>query len=305
MKTGKGNNPIRQHHVPRVYLKYFCAPDKSISVLDTKTGKIFTTGIEAAGVENNFYTLTGAEDPFCWEKSYAQSIEPLISKVLPQIIAPANIMAHDEQYVITEEEKAELATIMIVQLLRGKQSREYERELFHKLIPEVIEETQKRFEELSSSQLKMLQSLEQNETLFRALAMEVSLDPKRIICYSQELCKRTFIVFRCAMKGVEFVTSDNPVMFINSETADATPYTNGIIYPKTLLYFPLSPYLILAAYHPNSFFGKLQSYDRKLIDLRGDRNRSFIKTINRKQMEQCYGQVYSKKSVILQKLKTS
>lgn len=56
------------------------------------------------------------------------------------------------------------------------------------------------------------------------------------------------------MKGVEFVTSDNPVMFINSETADATPYTNGIIYPKTLLYFPLSPYLILAAYHPNSFF---------------------------------------------------
>lgn len=61
--------------MPKVYLKNFCAKDDSIAVLDKTRNRIFSTGLEAVAVEKNFYTVDGLEDPYCWEKAYAKSID--------------------------------------------------------------------------------------------------------------------------------------------------------------------------------------------------------------------------------------
>lgn len=49
-------------------------------------------GLEAVAVEKNFYTVDGLEDPYCWEKAYAKSIEPMMSMLLPKIISRVHVL---------------------------------------------------------------------------------------------------------------------------------------------------------------------------------------------------------------------
>ncbi len=41
----KHNKPIRQHHVPKVYLKNFCSEDGTIAVLDKTRKEYFPRGL--------------------------------------------------------------------------------------------------------------------------------------------------------------------------------------------------------------------------------------------------------------------
>ncbi|WP_042149463.1 MULTISPECIES: DUF4238 domain-containing protein [unclassified Pseudoalteromonas] len=46
---------VRQHYVPRVYLKAWSCPKGKVKVLDKKTGKIFTPAVENICLEKYFY----------------------------------------------------------------------------------------------------------------------------------------------------------------------------------------------------------------------------------------------------------
>lgn len=83
--------------------------------------------------------MDGLKDPYCWEKAYADSIEPLMSVLLPTIISRVNVLVQTGHRIINEDEKSQLALIMVMQLLRGKQSRAYEKKLFDELLPSTIE----------------------------------------------------------------------------------------------------------------------------------------------------------------------
>lgn len=130
MKIEKENSPIRQHHVPQVYLKNFCDSQNSIAVINQHEHRIFTTGIRAVAVENNFYTLKKLKDPYCWERAYTSYIEPLMGKLFPKLISRTSIVVQNGATVMTPVEKMELSLIMVVQLLRGKKSRNYEQKLY-------------------------------------------------------------------------------------------------------------------------------------------------------------------------------
>lgn len=49
---------VRQHYVPRVYLRAWACPNGMVNVTDKKTGKSFTPAVENICLEKNFY-----EDP--------------------------------------------------------------------------------------------------------------------------------------------------------------------------------------------------------------------------------------------------
>lgn len=292
-KIGKENKPTRQHHVPQVYLKNFCDLHGCIAVMDKRERRIFSTGVRAVGAENDFYTLEKLEDPYCWEHTYASSIEPLMGKLLSKLISQTSILVQNGATVISPSEKAQLAVIMVGQLLRGKQSREYEQKLYADYLPEAIDKAKTLFGPLSNEQNKLLEAFASDDYYFKQTAMDVTLDSDRIAQYAGIFCSRDFLIYRI-QGNMEFITSDNPVMFINSITNNARPFANGLIKPTTMIYYPISPKLLLCAIHPLAYFGVLSNQDCHLVNLDACKEIGFISSINKKQISQCYQHAFAR-----------
>lgn len=288
--------------MPKVYLKNFCTKDGSIAVLDKSRNSIFSTGVEAVAVEKNFYTVDGLKDPYCWEKAYAESIEPMMSVLLPKIISKVNVLVQTGHRIINEDEKFQLALIMVMQLLRGKQSRAYEKKLFDELLPSTIEKAKEKFGPLIDDQQKCLDTFATDPRYFRLISMELTWDIERLTHYTNILVGRDFVFYHIC-GDMEFVASDNPVMFINSNTANAQPFANGLIRETTLIYYPLSPKLLLCTVHPNAFFQFFSDKDGCLCHLNANKEERFITSINRKQRAQCHNQVFASTQATLEKIK--
>lgn len=298
----KHNKPIRQHHVPKVYLKKFCAEDGAIAVLDKTRKRIFSTGLDAVAVEKDFYTVDGLKDPYYWEKFYAENVEPLMSEVLSTIISRVNVLVQTGHCIINGNEKFQLALIMMMQLLRGKQNRIYQEKIFDELLSPTIEKAKEKFAPLSDEQQKQLDAFYTDPQYFKQISMEVTWDIERLIQYTNVLSWHGFIFYHIC-GDMEFATSDNPVMFINSRTADVQPFTNGLVRETTLIYYPISPKLLLCAVHPNAFFNFFSDKDGCLYHLNTNEEENFITSINRKQCSQCYNQVFSLTEETLRKIK--
>lgn len=269
--------------------------------MNSDTGKIFSTGTSAIGAEKNFYTLDKLDDPYCWEKTYAKGIEPLMGNLFPQIISRGNVLVRNGNCIISSEEKIQLAFILVIQLLRGKQNRKYEEDLFVKLLPAAMEKAKEKFGPLSARQIEFLDVLRADPYYFKQISMDITLDMDRIIQYVSILEWHTFVFYHIC-GNMEFVTSDNPFMLVNSKTLSAVPFSNGLLQKNTIGYYPLSPKLLLCTIHPNAFFGSLFDNDGSLFQLNSIYERIFINTINRKQKEQCYNQVYAKNIKSLENL---
>ncbi len=299
----KHNKPIRQHHVPKVYLKNFCSEDGTIAVLDKTRKRIFSTGLDAVAVEKDFYTVGGLKDPYYWEKFYAENVEPLMSEVLSTIISRVNVLVQTGHCIINGNEKFQLALIMMMQLLRGKQNRIYQKKIFDELLPPTIEKAKEKFAPLSDEQQKQLDAFYTDPQYFKQISMKVTWDIERLIQYTNVLGWHDFIVYHIC-GDMEFATSDNPVMFINSRTANAQPFANGLIPETTFIYYPLSPQLLLCAVHPNIFFQFFSDKDGCIYHLDGNEEKSFINFVNRKQRIQCHNQVFALRQTTLEKIKS-
>lgn len=295
------NNPIKQHYVPQVYLRNFCGQNGALAVQNKDTGKIFYTGTTGVGFEKNFYTLEKLEDPYCWEKAYAKSIEPLMRELLSKIVSKSSMLLRNGCHIINEKEKMQLAFIMVMQLLRGKQSRQYEEQLFRELLPTILEKAKEKFGALTSYQKELLYSIEFDPYYLKQVSMELTMDTERIADYTTVLSWHKFLFFHLC-GDMEFVTSDNPVMFLNSETADSTPFENGLLQKKTIVYYPISSKLLLCVIHPEFYFQNFLDMDRCLYQMNENAEQKFIVSINHKQWEQCYNQVYASKWETLEKL---
>ena len=100
----------------------------------------------------------------------------------------------------------------------------------------------------------------------------------------------------------EFITSDNPVMFMNRCNLDVTPFSNGIVNEQTVVYYPISPKVLLALYSKESLLGMLECFDNRVVFLDGHKEQKMIRNINLKQKEQCNRQVFAKSENILSEL---
>lgn len=289
----KQNPPTRHHHVPKVYLKNFCLPDDYIAVWDKKSRKVFSTGVNAVGVERDFYTLDKMDNPYFWEHIYADKVEPLMSEVISRILSRGNVLVQSGTVIMNTEEKAQLAVIMIMQMLRGKQCREYEREIFRNELPGIIEQAKRILGGFTKQEQELVDAFYKDEFYFKRSAMDVALSYERIFRYTRILCMRAFVCFYLCGTS-EFVTSDNPVMFFNERTADSTPFTHGLLQLETGICYPLSPKLLLWAVHPASLFNALARSDRCLITLNSDQEIGLSELMNRMQIKQCYRQSYAK-----------
>ncbi len=189
---------------------------------------MFSTGINAVCAENNFYTLDKMKDPYCWERIYAAGMDSKVGSLNKKIIFEANPLVRNGETIINYEEKVQLAAIMAMQLLRGKHFREYGKKIYQDTLPEVRKKIEETLGSLSRKQYELLQAFENDEYYFKRTSMDIALDSKRITRYTEILCDFDFLFYRI-YGNVEYITSDNPVMIIDSITSDAIPFTNGLL----------------------------------------------------------------------------
>ena len=266
--------------------------------MDKNSQKIFSTGIRAIGAENDFYTLEKMDDPYCWEHIYANGVEPQMGELITKIISQSNILVRNGTVILNDSEKVQLAAIMVMQLLRGKQSRDYERKLYQSYLPETLKKTKEKFGPLSIKQKELLNAYANDDYYFKRTSMDLALDAKRITQYTEVICNHDFIFYRI-QGSMEFITSDNPVMLVNNVTGNARPFANGLLKMSTAVYYPISPKLLLCVLHPEFTFGVFSERDCGLVDLDSNREVRFISTINRKQIEQCFQHAFARSEDVL------
>lgn len=299
------SEPIRQHYVPQTYLKHFSFDDNSpykIYVLHKLKRKIISSNIRDAAVERHFYTVKKHEDNYVWEKYYADNIEPLMDSVISKILKVCDsALLQNYASIITPEMEEQIAVVIIFQLLRGKHSRELERKIYNNALPSVMMHARELFGPFDEEKEKILQDFDNKDDYFKLVSMEATLNIERIRKYVNILLQRSFVVFKI-LGDQEFVTSDNPVMFVDANSLDATPFKNGLALHSTVVYFPVSPKIIIAAYPPGFFLGTLNKYNGKFVIIDSHINFKFITMHNLKQFEQCYDQVYAKRKQLLESL---
>lgn len=127
---------------------------------------------------------------------YADAIEPLMGNLISKITAQANLLVQNGTIIIHDFEKAQLAYIMIMQLLRGKQSHEYERCLYQKCLPSVQESVKAVFASLGNEQNELLQGFINDDYYFKRTAMDVTLHEEKIKKFSTAIYNHDFIFYR-------------------------------------------------------------------------------------------------------------
>lgn len=299
------SEPVRQHYVPQTYLKHFSFDINSpwrIYVLHKRKRKITSSSIRDAAVERHFYTVKKHEDNYIWEKYYADNIEPLMDSVISKILKTCDsALLQNYTSIITAEMKEQIAVVIISQLLRGKHSRDLEKKFYNKALPGVMKRARELFGPLDEKNEMIIKDFEDKDDYFKLVSMETTLNIDSLKKYVDILLQRAFVVFKI-LGDQEFVTSDNPVMLVDANSLDATPFKNGLAQHSTVVYFPISPRIIIAAYPPNLFLGLLNEYNGKFVFIDSHQNSNFIKMHNSKQFEQCYDQVYAKGRQFLESL---
>lgn len=303
MKIGGGNimnQPIRQHIVPRVYLKNFSIKKKNrfgIYVLEKKNHNIFETNIEKIAVEKDFYTVNSLNDKYFWETYYAKNIEPLMSNTFKEIINKTSpLLLQSDSTILTDELKNELSLIIVFQLLRGIHVRKFEKNIFKREAPKILN-MKETFPE------DRIKTILQDEDFFKFISMTTCLDPKRISSYAQIIFMKKWVLFKILkgnMHDAEFITSDDPVLIVDNQSLDATPLRNGLLDDSTTIFYPLSSNLLIGLYSPSYLFGKIKEFDKTIVYV--DAGDKFIHMVNVKQLEHCYRHIYSNNKKVLEKI---
>lgn len=291
------SEPKKQHYVPQVYLNrftYSTAEPSKIHVLHKSQNKIYPANISDTAAERHFYTIGNGENKYIWEKRYAEIVEPMLSRVLTSICSSCeNVLIQNGAAVLTAEIQKQLAISMIFQLFRGKQCRNFSRQVYDDEAPVIIEEIKQKH---------MVDQLLDNfmeEKYLKSILVDLCFDKERMNQYANMLLIRSFVLYKIIGEA-EFVTSDNPVMFLDADTHRVTPFTNGLLTPTTIVYYPLSPKLLIKAYHPDYYLGAFNHMDGKIYLLDAEKNKAFIDYTNAKQLEQCHDKCFAKTKSVLE-----
>ena len=298
-------NPIRQHFVPKTYLKNFAFKKNNsykLFAFSKDNNNTFEANIDDVAVEKNFYTIGKGKDKYSWENFYAKQVEPIMGVELNKLITLCdNLLINNYADIIDNKMKEQLSLIIIFQLFRGNHTRKLLDKRYYDAEKEIVEKAKMKFGESSIERVaEYFDRGDNSETFFKYISASVISDVKKMQYYSSFLFDKCWRVFKLTGES-EYITSDSPILLMNLSNLDVTPFRNGLISEQTTIFFPITPkIMIVICAKDNVFFGELHNSDGKLIKLNdSDCNKIFVEIMNNKQLEQCTRQVYSKSKKIL------
>ena len=258
---------MKQHYIPRCYLRRFSDNEKCIHTYDKIHCKKYNANIFSVCCEKDMYTLSDAYVMRCREENgqeidnlviekqhFARDVEPLYSKLLSDIDGIRDDwMYGKEQYRLNYFEKKELALHIATQYLR------------HPLIGEAEVNNYLRFEQAGVDMMKYIMAKQTSNEEFEKLKVEVTCEKPALhanltyMNYS-ELMKwagimaDNYYVFWVS-KGNDFYTSDFPIAVSPRDPRAGSLYCGLLMYSGELM-ISLSPGLALSIYDKHYFKDK-------------------------------------------------
>ncbi len=296
------NEPKKQHYVPQTYLRNFSFKSNNmdkICVFSKRTSKQYVANVSDTSAKRHFYTLEGSNDKYIVEKFFAKEIEPLLKNIIDKIISLSECkLINDGATILTFQDKLDLATCVIYQLIRSTNFRAYTYEKYDEMLPKIRQITSDKFGQDNVDWFLFDSIMPNNEKIKKDVSINALLSKQLIKKMVTEICCKNFLLIK--IKKGEFITSDNPVMLVNSITSDVTPFTNKIANNSTIIYYPLTPKILLGIFSNSGVFKSTKEHDCTIKYLSEDFN--FVNRLNKKQLEHCQEYIYSPNNNFFDKL---
>lgn len=266
---------MKQHYIPRCYLKRFSSNAKSIFTYDKINSKSYPASLMSVCFENDMYTMSdsfveknNAEndtkiDQLSLEHDhFASTVEPFLAKLLHEIDSIRDEwLTGKSQYLLTHVEKRELALHIVTLFFR------------HPLLQESTVDDCIRLEKASIDMMKEFLAVTHNDESFRNLNIGIKCEKSALhadLTYLNEDMLMEFAeaiasniwIFEVSEKN-EFYTSDFPVV-VNPHVKNAAPTFLGLAQYGGELTFPLSSRLVLTVFD-YQYFKEMAADDCKFV----------------------------------------
>lgn len=285
----KHDEPIRQHYVPKLYLKRFAIKNNKkyeIYAYDKSKQKLFKTKIENVALENNFYTDENLSDKYYLEKYFGKKIEPnmeIFIRKLIKIYSSYNVLNND--YLMSDELKIDFSYIIIFQLLRGKHTFEYGFKLAPVIVKEKAKLINERFGGIQLSMSGYFMEEVNQRGLVKNVLIEQLFNNDRMEFLTEIIFNKKWTIYVYSKDSL--LTCDEPVIVRNSKTNKTKLFNVGLIKNHTEVYYAITPRILIYLYDERT--------DKKSSDrsIRYVDDISFANYYNRIVLESCNAQVYS------------
>jgi len=230
---------IKQHYVPRFYLKNFLLPNSNtVYCFDKVSGKSFAANIQDIAHENLFYGFTDLKDMV--EQSLTRVEQRFFVNAYNEILRLKNYSK------LSHSTKGWLCVFLAFQLMRSKDTRMRVKEIREKVVMEIAKDELEREEGIHTPDSLRLRFTdpEYAKALHIDFMMKDGVEPFFEI--ANYLGNKKWVVLRNVSPYCLW-TSDNPLSFQNNYGGEGNL---GIMCPGVEIRFPLSRNLLLYSYDP-------------------------------------------------------
>ena len=267
----------RNHTVPITYLKRFSFRKGNADfawMFDKKSGTIRDVSVVDACVEKNAYTLDLIQNKRAWEDFYGEKTEPKLGSLLTQILKRTNNpLAQNKSCVLDDETKVGLAFQMILQIRRGRRALEFIHRITKEVYPDAYEQTLQEFRRTNEEFDPQIDEIKKCGIEKLSMA-EACVNSESITkCALSLVMGKCWVLYRI-IGNAEFVTSDNPVMVMNENTKDVSPFCNGIGEMSSIVLYPISYNTMISIHDGRLDVGVFQEYDGRFVYLDANKERA-------------------------------
>lgn len=258
---------MKQHYIPRCYLKRFSDNEKSIYTYDKIRCKSYNASLMSVCCEDDLYTIS---DEYVKKNNeegksminnlsietdhFAHTVEPLYAQFLKQIDEIKGEWATgNNHYRLNFVEKREFALHIVTQYLRMPQ------------IGDVMVDDYIRMEKANIDMVKEIMAVQTGNEEFRNLEIDVIcekpalhanlsyLNSDNLMMFANALANNIFVFWMS--KKNDFYTSDFPIV-VSPHVQHVRPLFMGLAQYGGEVTFPLSPDLTLSIYDRDYFKDK-------------------------------------------------
>ena len=260
---------MRQHFIPRCYLKRFSDNKRSIHTYDKIHCKKYNASLMSVCCEDDLYTMSeeyvkesnergdGVINRFTIETDhFAHGVEPLYARFLAQVDGiKEDWVTGKDHYRLQFLEKREFALHILTQYFRMPQ------------IGDVMVDDYIRMERASIDMIKEIMAVQTGNEDFRKLEVGVKcekpalhanlsyLDNETLMAFANAIANNIFVFM--ISKENDFYTSDFPIV-VSPHVKNVSPMYMGLAQYGGELTMPLSPSLALSIYDRAYFKDKVE-----------------------------------------------